>query len=168
MNLKIRRSGFLLAIMVLTMTTSIVSAQGTESSDGNKKTLVGTWRTVVTVVNCQTGSSLPITFHGLFTFHKDGTMSEYGIGPGSSPSLRSPGHGVWEHQTGWQDYSASFMFYRYDAIGTFIGSQKAKASLHLDGSGDKFTTTSSVEILNADDNVIATGCASTEGTRFTL
>jgi hypothetical protein len=60
------------------------------------------------------------------------------------------------------------MFYRYHAIGTFIGSQKAKASLHLDGSGDKFTTTSSVEILNADDNVIATGCASTEGTRFTL
>ena len=35
-------------------------------------------------------------------------MSEYGIGPGGSPALRSPGHGVWQHELGWQDYSYTF------------------------------------------------------------
>ena len=49
-------------------------------------------------------------------------MSEYGIGPGSSPALRSPGHGVWRREQGWQDYSFAFTYYRYDASGVFIGS----------------------------------------------
>lgn len=45
-----------------------------------------------------------------FMFHQGGTMSEYGIGPGSSPALRSPGHGIWERRRGWQEYSFTFMF----------------------------------------------------------
>ena len=94
-------------------------------------------------------------------------MSEYGIGgPGSSPALRSPGHGVWEHGHGWQDYSFTFTFYRYDASGAFIGSQKVTATLELGASGDEFTTHSVVQVLDVNDNVIATFCARAAGTRF--
>ena len=93
-------------------------------------------------------------------------MSEYGIGPGSSPALRSPGHGVWQHELGWQDYSYTFTFYRYNSSGVFIGSQKVTSALELGESGDEFTTHSTVEVLDANGNVIATFCAAAAGTRF--
>lgn len=166
MNLKKRKSGFLLAaIMVLTMTAPVVLGQDKGSSSGNERTIVGAWRTVVTARNCLTGDPA-FTLKGLFTFNEGGTMSEYGISPSQSPALRSPGHGVWQRNPGWQEYSIAFTFYRYNANGVFIGSQKVKAALHLSTSGDEFTTTSAIEVLDASDNVIATGCATSTGTRF--
>ena len=144
----------------LTVAFSSASAQGPE------RTIQGVWRTMVTPVNCQTGNPLGPPFAGLFTFNKGGTMSEYGIGPGSSPALRSPGHGVWQRERGWQDYSFTFTFYRYDASGAFIGSQRVTATLDLGESGDEFTTHSVVQVLDANGNVIATFCATAAGTRF--
>ena len=93
-------------------------------------------------------------------------MSEYGIGPGSSPALRSPGHGVWEHGQSWQNYSFKFTYYRYNESGVFVGSQKVTATLELGSSGDEFTSHSVVEALDANDNVIATFCVRSSGTRF--
>jgi hypothetical protein len=166
MNLAKRTSVFsLAAIMVLTMTSSIVLGQDRGSSNANERTIVGAWRTIVTGRNCQTGDPLG-TLKGLFTFNEGGTMSEYGIGAGASPALRSPGHGVWERDPGWQDYSIAFTYYRYDANGVLIGSQKVKAALHLGTDGDEFTTSSTIEILDANDNLVATGCGTAAGTRF--
>jgi hypothetical protein len=141
-------------------TFDVASAQAPE------RTIQGAWQTMVTGVNCQTGDPLGPPFPGLFTFNKDGTMSEYGIGPGSSPALRSPGHGVWQHETSWQDYSYTFTYYRYDSSGVFIGSQKVTSALELGESGDEFTAHSAVEILDVNGNVIATFCAVNAGTRF--
>ncbi len=97
-------------------------------------------------------------------------MSEYGIsfGPGQTPALRSPGHGVWQQfdYSGGQDYYFRFIFYRYDANGIFIGAQKIAATLQLEASGDRFNTNSSVEVFDANDNRIGTGCATSVGTRF--
>ena len=93
-------------------------------------------------------------------------MSEYGIGPGSSPALRSPGQGVWQRAQGWQDYSYTFTHYRYNSSGVFIGSQKVTSALELGASGDEFTTNTVVQILDVNDNVIATFCATAAGTRF--
>jgi hypothetical protein len=93
-------------------------------------------------------------------------MSEFGIGPGSSPALRSPGHGVWQREHGWQDYSYTFMYYRYNSSGAFIGSQKVTSELELAATGDAFVTKSAVEILDISDNVTGTACASAAGTRF--
>ena len=93
-------------------------------------------------------------------------MSEYGIGPGSSPALRSPGHGVWQREHGWQEYSFAFTYYRYDASGVFLGSQKVTAALELGASGDEFASRSAIDILDVNGNVIGTGCATAVGTRF--
>jgi len=153
-------SSALIVIAALTVAFSFASAQAPE------RTIQGVWRTMVTPVNCQTGDPVGPLFPGLFTFNKGGTMSEYGIGPGSSPALRSPGHGVWQYERGWQDYSFTFTFYRYDASGAFIGSQKVTATVELGASGDEFTTHSVVEVLDANGNVIAAFCAMTAATRF--
>jgi hypothetical protein len=159
MKLNRLTSGIALAVItVVTTAMPVVSAQ-------NERSIQGTWRTVVTPYNCQTG--VPFSpLAGQFTFHQGGTMAEYGIGPGSSPALRSPGHGVWQRQHGWQLYSFAFTFYRYNASGVLLGSQKITGDLELGGSGDAFATRSVIEILDVNDVVVGSGCATAVGTRF--
>ncbi len=94
-------------------------------------------------------------------------MSEYAVLPPLlSPARRSPGHGVWKHEHGWQDYSLDFTFYRYDPSGVFVGSNIYKVALELGASGDEFTTNSAIDVLDANDNVIITACGTSTGTRF--
>ena len=143
-----------------------LGTSGVASAQAPERTIQGAWRTMVTPVNCDTGDPLAPPFPSLLTFNNGGTMSEYGIGPGSSPALRSPGHGVWQHELSWQDYSYTFTYYRYNSSGVFIGSQKVTSALQLGASGDEFTAHSAVEILDANGNVIATFCAVNAGTRF--
>jgi hypothetical protein len=156
--------------LAVTIATSVVSARDAQerraaSPNASERTIAGVWRTVVTPRNCQTGEQVAASFPGLFTFHAHGTMSEYGIGPGSSPALRSPGHGVWQRDHSWQDYSFAFTYYRYNG-GVFIGSQKVTAALELGRSGDEFTTRSGIEVFDASDNLIVTACATAAGRRF--
>lgn len=171
MNLQRQTLGIALAIiMALTMTASIVSGQAIQnkqsSAKAREKTIEGVWRTVVTLRNCQTGDPVAPSFQGVFTFHEGGTMSEWGVGPGSSPALRSPGHGVWRRAHGWQEYEFTFFHYRYNASGVLLGSQRIRATVQLGASGDEITTTSASEALDTNDNVIANFCATSTGTRF--
>jgi hypothetical protein len=158
-------------ISALTMTSPYISARGgqnepsSQTSAADARTVKGAWRTVVTARNCQTGEPLG-SLAGLFTFNEGGTMSEYGIGPGSSPALRSPGHGVWQREHGWQEYSFAFTYYRYNAGGAFIGSQRVRGTLELGSGGDDFATTSAIEILDANGNSVGAGCGTAAGTRF--
>jgi hypothetical protein len=162
----------LAVITALTMTFSIVSGQNiqenqsSKSANAREKTIHGVWRTMITPRNCQTGLPLAPAFRGLFTYNKGGTMAEYGIGPGASPALRSPGHGIWHREQGWQDYLLKFTYLRYNASGVFVGSQKVTAALELGASGDEFTTNSAIEVFDANDNLIGVACATAAGTRF--
>ena len=172
MNLKKQTLVLALAVITaLTITVSIVSSHNIPDkhssalSDDHEKTIIGVWRMALTTVNCQTGDVIR-TVRGLWTFHEGGTMSEYASAPGVSPSLRGSGHGVWQREHGWQDYSLTFIFYRYDASGVFTGSQRAKIALKLGASGDGFTATSAIEVRDANGNVTFTGCGTPTGTRF--
>ena len=93
-------------------------------------------------------------------------MAEYGISPGQSPALRSPGHGLWQREHSFHDYSLKFTFLRYNVSGVFIRTQKITAALELGASGDEFTTNSSIEVFDANGNLIGAGCATAAGTRF--
>ena len=164
---------FLALLMLFGVTQIFVSGQESETGDspeeqteGIRQGIEGAWRTAVTPRNCQTGLPVAPFIRGLFTFNEGGTMAEYGVGPGQSPALRSPGHGVWEQRRGRRNYSLAFIFYRYDASGVFIGSQKVTAALALGASDDSFTTSSAIEVFDAGDNLIGTGCATAIGTRF--
>ena len=166
--------GTFLALLMLFAGTQI-SVSGQESEQGDlqeeqshryMQSIEGVWRTAVTPRNCQTGLPLAPALRGLFTFNEGGTMSEYGIGPGQSPALRSPGHGVWERRRGGRNYSLAFIFYRYDPSGIFIGSTKITAALELGIRGGAFTTNSAIEVFDANDNLIGTACATATGTRF--
>jgi hypothetical protein len=165
-----RKIQIALITVAVVASTLVVWSDGAENQapeiEGAPRTIQGAWRTKITAVNCQTGIPLSAAFlQGLFTFNQGGTLSEYGIGPGSSPALRSPGHGVWQRGPGWQNYSYAFTYYRYDSSGVFIGSQKVTSALELGAGGDEFISRSAVRLLDANDNVIATFCATAAGTR---
>ena len=171
MNLHKQTLGIALAIMTaLTMTGSTVSGKAIQdkqvSATVSEKTIEGVWRTVVTLRNCQTGDPVAPSFQGVFTFHEGGTMSEFGVGPGSTPALRSPGHGLWRRAHGWQEYEFTFFHYRYNASGALLGTQKIVATLQLGASGDEFTAVSASQTLDPDDNVLGNFCATSVGTRF--
>jgi hypothetical protein len=149
-----------LGLLVVTGTAALVRGQE------NSGAIIGAWRTVVTPRNCETGVPAPISIRGLFTFHRGGTMSEFGIGPGSSPALRSPGHGVWNREEGIENYSYAFTFNIYDVGGAYVGRQRVEGSVVFDASEDVITTTSKVNIYNAQDIATAAFCATAVGTRF--
>jgi len=171
MNTRILKqtSVIVLAMMAAVIVTfSIASGQKAEedqssdSSRASQRTIQGVWRTMVTPRNCQTGDPVAPSFPGLFTFHKGGTMSEFG----TAPALRSPGHGLWQREQGRRDFSFKFTFLRYNASGVFIGTQKITATLELGASGDEFATSSSVEVFDVNGNLVGMGCATAAGTRF--
>ncbi len=171
---------FLALLMLFGCTQFFVSGQETETSDSleeqterSQRNIVGAWRTVVTPRSCQTGLPVARDSRGLFTFNEGGTLSEYNS-PGPNPGVRSPAHGVWERKNGLQQnlfspikqYSFVFVVNRYDASGGLISTQTVRAALELSASGNSYTTNASFEILDANDNLIATGCATGVGTRI--
>ena len=164
---------FLALLMLFAGTQIFVSGQESETnnspeeqSEHARQGIVGAWRTAVTLRNCQTGLPVAPASRGLFTFHEGGTLSEYNS-PGPNPAVRSPSHGVWEQsRRGRHNYSFVFVHNRYDASGALISSNKVTAALELSESGNSYTANASFEILDANDNLIGTGCATSLGTRI--
>jgi len=161
---------FVIALAMMTaftITFSVVSGQATtegQSTDSINvpaRPIVGVWRNTITLRNCQTGNQIA-TFQGLLTFHEGGTMSEFG---GINPVLRSPGHGVWQASNPFHPTFA-FTFLRFNADGTLAGTQRVRSILNLALDGNSFQATSTVEVLDVNDNVVGMLCVTTMATRF--
>jgi hypothetical protein len=153
--------GATMAIAVLACFTQVwVSAQ-VQREPG----LIGSWDVQVTARDCETGAPIPFipVFPAVLTYNQGGTMDETDLGgPGI---VRLPGHGVWQHQTGRQ-YSAAYRWLNFLPDRTFIGSNVVRSSVNVSLGGDSYTSTYTLEILNPNGDVIATGCATTVATRF--
>jgi len=104
-------------------------------------------------------------FEGLFTFHRDGTMSVW-VQNAAISTTRSPSHGLWQRDLGRHNYLFKFVHLRYDSTGVYSGIQESGGSLKLDRSGDAFTTDSSTTPFDVNGNPITTGCATAVGTRI--
>jgi hypothetical protein len=157
-----------LAGIVTVVTTAILApAPGSaESSAAVERQLAGVWMVTTTPRDCTTGNPFPqAAFDGLFTFHKDGTMSAW-VQNALISVTRSSSHGLWEQTSGWSRHSFEFVHLRYDLSGTYVGRQVAKGTLVLGESGDELTTESSTSVFDLDGNRIGGGCASATGVRF--
>ena len=164
-----RIAGTLLVLLIVFGATQIfVSGQEKESdsperSFGNSKLgIQGVWQTTVTQRNCQTGDVIR-TFRGLSAYHEGGTMSE--TSAALSPALRSPGYGVWEKESR-STYSSSFIFQRFNPDGTFAGTQQTTSTIILSNRGNTYDTTTSIQVFDANNNLLGMGCATATATRF--
>ena len=160
---------FLALLMLFGSTQLLVSGQESESVGfpepfgRSRQSIEGVWQTIVTQRNCQTGDVIR-TFRGLSAYHEGGTMSETSAALG--PALRSPGYGVWERESR-STYSSSFIFQRFSPDGTFIGTQQTTSTISLGGrNGNTYDTTTSIQVFDANNNLIGTGCATATATRF--
>ena len=150
-----------ISVAALAIVLMLVAAQIPASGQGKARKIEGTWRTQGTVVNCQTGAVIR-TFVGLNTFMHGGSMFTTGA---TNPALTSTGYGVWEHAGG-MSFTNTVVAFRFNADGTYAGTQKVTRQIELDGSGDEFTSTNSLEIADTAGGVTATACSTETGNRL--
>ena len=98
------------------------------------------------------------------TFNQGGTYTGYGVAPGGDPGQGTE-YGVWQREPGSHNYSNRAVFYSYTAEGDFDGRGEATEAIHLT-SANSFTSADTVQIFDADGNLLFTFCGHSEGTRF--
>jgi hypothetical protein len=152
-----------LAILMVAGGMQIVSAQ----SESPERSIEGVWRVTFTPHNCVTGDPIPAAvFEALFSFHKDGTMSVWSQNNVITVT-RTPGHGLWQREQGWNEYSTKFILLQYNlTTGAFSARQEARGTLVLGESGNEYTASSSTTVFFANGNPPVTGCSTSVGTRF--
>ena len=155
---------FLASLIVFGFAQIYVSGQENTSDKKTAKSIVGVWETLVTPRNCETGAPLAPEFQGLSTYNSGGTYTE--SSGGGNPVLRSPGHGIWERENGWRNYSLKFVFLRFNSSGVLIGKQRVFQTLELSEDGDQLTSSGRFEVLDLIGNVIGSGCSTVTATRF--
>ena len=157
---KMTATSITLAIVAI-VSALVMSGSPIRAQDPPQRSVVGVWVTEVTRRNCVTGDPIA-TSRTQVTFADGGTLLET-IGPSVS---RSPGNGIWQREHGWNEYSSTLRFMRYDAFGAFIGSGVVRAAITLDETGDYSTSTATNDVLDVNGNVIGSGCATSVSTRF--
>lgn len=128
--------------------------------------IIGVWETTVTPRNCQTGEPAGPAFIGLITFHKGGTLSEYGANPATP--FRTPGHGVWQAAPwrGEDSYLMNFTFIPLTPAGAPVGRLKVTQTIEYQRYLDQLLSSGSFQLFNTSGVVIASGCTSSIAIRF--
>jgi hypothetical protein len=152
MKKRIFRSGAIL-VLGLAAIQIVASAQETPGIEG-------LWFANVTNVDCQTGAP-SFTFRALYMFIHDGSLTTEAAFFMPSPR-RSSGLGAWRHAQA-RTYTSSWWFFRYNPDGSFLETREVTQTIQLNG--DHFTTVDKVEVYDANDHLISTGCAVSAGTR---
>ena len=164
-----KRSSLKLTAATMFASLMLASVALAQTQTAPLRSLVGVWQVSLTPRNCLTGDPIPAPgapYQGIYTFHKGGTLSEWLTNTVVLPTLRGPGRGVWRKTAGWQTYSYTIIFNRYDAMGILTGTQRGRADLVLGESGNDYTTTGTVQIFDVNGNPLSTNCSTIEGTRF--
>jgi hypothetical protein len=151
-------------VLALTASTSPVWSQDKQASlSPMAQTLRGTWRITITEVDCMTGQDIS-SFPAIRTFNQGGTCTGYVVPPGIDPGQGTE-YGVWQREPGSQNYSVRTLSYGYTAEGVFEGTAEVTETLHLT-SANSFEGTATVQIFDADGNLVFTACTTSTGTRF--
>jgi hypothetical protein len=150
--------------LALTATTSPVWSQDRQPLPSpTAHNLQGTWRVTRTGVDCITGEEFP-SFPAITTYNQGGTSTGYEVPPGGDPGQGTE-YGVWQREAGRHNYSVRAVSYGYTAEGDFEGRAEATEAIQLT-TADSFTSTGTVQIFDADGNLIATICVRSTATRF--
>jgi hypothetical protein len=135
------------AIAVAALVAAGATWGGRDGHDNN--TLVGTWQLTV-----NRGPGLP-PVQGLTTYTRGHSL----IGTGNV-TVRGPAHGVWEHVRG-RLFADTHIFFRFDATGAFIGSQKIRESVRLSDDGESYTAIAISDQFDPSGNLVASGLRAT-------
>ena len=152
--------------LALGVSTSLVSSQDRPSQKirAATPTSVGVWQATKMGVNCDDpNQQLTPPFPDLLIFHGDGTMTENDGTEGGSST--TSGYGSWQREPGSQNYSFRKTAFSIDENGALVISGVVSENLHLTDA-NSYTSSDSIQIFDADGNLIATFCGRSTGTRF--
>ena len=155
-----RRLAFAIAA-VAGATIAHVPSAGAQASE---PTVEGVWRVTRHGVVCQTGQVLG-SFPALMAFGRDGIVTGYAVGPGSTPAMGSPDYGVWKRGQGPGFYSFRLVAMNYEASGAFSGTIEVTGELVM-RDPNTFTYQSNVQHFDAFGNPLFAHCGAAEGSRF--
>lgn len=169
--------GCLTLILFIAASQTSISAQEVEqpgeaqkvsdsSQDRALDPVIGVWETTVTPRNCLTGEAAGPAFIGLITFHKGGTVSEFGANPATP--LRTPGHGVWQAAPwrGEDAYLVNFTFIPLTPAGAPVGRLKVSQNMEYKRYLDQTSSAGGFQLFNSGGVVIGSGCTTAASTRF--
>jgi hypothetical protein len=155
-----------IAIITLAVAASTSLVWSADRASGvPTPTIQGVWQVSRQGVNCSDPNQLlGPPFPAIMTFHGDGTVTGATKSPVSGP-FDTPEYGLWQREPGSQNYSFREVNYRYDATGIFIGQLVIAANLNLTDN-NSFTYSATIQLFDANGNLIATLCGRGTATRF--
>jgi hypothetical protein len=115
------------------------------------KQLNGTWTTTVQLSDAPPGA--PTSFNALDTFVPGGSLLVSSSAP--SPGLRTLAHGTWI-RTGDRRFASTFVWFRFDATGQYVGTQRVSRTMVLAKNGASFQASDIVQVVSPTGAVVAT------------
>lgn len=159
MKIKTKITGITLA---LAATSLLVWS---DPGENQTPTIEGVWQVMRVGVNCNDpNQALGQSFPAIMAFHRDGIVTGAAKSPVTGP-YDTPEYGSWKREPGSQNYSFRELQYRYDGSGAFLGPLVLTANVELT-SANSFTYNATIQIVDANGNLIATRCGKGTGTRF--
>jgi hypothetical protein len=141
----------LVAVMALIGAQSVTADNGTAAPE-----IEGTWLVTVTIPDG------PPPFPSLVTYARGGALV---VTDGSvAPALGNVYQGTWA-KTGAQTFAFTFLGLQYDASGVLVNYIRAREIVRLEPGGNAYNGVTVIEVLDLDQNVIATGSSTTHATR---
>jgi len=152
------------AIVVVALTAmvaggAISAGAGNDPGRGRwdgRNQLVGTW----TVTVNRPPPQPPL--YGLQVYTDDGSLIEMAS---ESQATRTASYGAWERIEG-RMYASTMVFFRFNAQGEFVGSQKINRTIELGLDGNTFRAVARVTTLDVHGNVLASFVARSGGERM--
>jgi len=149
--------------LALGVSTSLVSSQDRQSPQlpTARPTIEGVWQVERHGVNCNDPNQVLSTFAAIITFHRDGTMT---ADTGALEGWTSE-YGSWQREPGSHNYSFRDTSFSTDENGELAISGVITATVHLTDA-NSWTYSATIEIFDADGNLIFTACGRGTGRRF--
>ena len=141
----------------------VEEAAGTAVDSTNEipsRRIDGLWDEHITLVNCASGVVLT-TFRATNLFGRDGSLTAINNQP---PSSSSAAMGTW-WRTRYGGFAARMRFFRFNPDGSYAGLQQVTRSLSLVSGSQELNGSIQVEVFDANDHLLQTGCGTEEGTR---
>jgi hypothetical protein len=124
-------------------------------------TIEGVWQVTRMGVDCNDPNQTRPPFPAIMTFHRDGTMT---ADTGALKGYTNE-YGSWQREPGSHNYSFRDTALSTDKNGDLATSGIITATVHLTDA-NSFTYSATIQIFDADGNLIGTFCGRSTGTRF--
>lgn len=143
------------------LTNLVAAERAPRGAVGGK--LGGTWNMQITLNDC--AGHVIRSFPSLVAFHAGGTVTE--ASAGTSPALQTGGKGVWSHTTD-STYAFRFKDFTFNTSNVFTGWVIITGQTTVDATGNVNAGPATVQVYDANGNLLASLCADAAGTRFEL